>query len=91
MTQFVPTMWSVWGVTVLFLLALKMYTARLTRDEDNQIILQDSYDQLKTEQAAIMARVNRIEPVGRIAMWLTLGSSLFVVVYYVHDIFAQFV
>jgi hypothetical protein len=84
-------MWSVWGVTVLFLLALKMYTARLTRDEDNQIILQDSYDQLKMEQAAITARVNRIEPVGRMATWLTLGSSLFVAAYYVHDIFAQFV
>jgi hypothetical protein len=84
-------MWSVWGVTVLFLLALKLYTARLTRDEDNQIILQDSFDHLKVEQAAIAAKVNRIEPVGRIAMWLTVGSSLFVAAYYAHDIFAQLV
>jgi len=91
MTQFVPVIWAVWGALVLLMLVLKLYSARLARDEDNQIILQESYDRLKTEQAAIMARVNRIEPVGRIAMWLTLGSSLFVVVYYVHDIFAQFV
>ena len=34
MTGFVPVMWLVWGVIVVILLALKLYSGRLSRDED---------------------------------------------------------
>ena len=37
MTGFVPVMWAVWGVLVLITLGLKLYTGRLSRDEDDQL------------------------------------------------------
>jgi hypothetical protein len=90
MTQFVPVIWAVWGALVLLMLALKLYSARLARDEDNQIILQESYDRLKTEQAAITARVGRVEPVVRVSMLLALTATIFVIAYYALDIVNQF-
>jgi hypothetical protein len=86
MTGFVPVMWSVWGVLVLVLLALKLYTGRLSRDEDDQLILDDSFDNVKAEQAAILAKIARVEPVQRIAMWLAMAATLFVMAYYIRDI-----
>jgi hypothetical protein len=90
MTQFVPVIWSVWGGLVLLVFALKLYSARLARDEDNQIILQESYDRLKTEQAAITARVGRVEPVVRVSMLLALTATIFVIAFYAFDIVNQF-
>ena len=82
----VPVMWSIWGALVLLVIALKLYTGKLTQDEDDQIILDDSFDRVKIEQAAIMARVGRIEPVQRVALWLAMAATMFVVVYYVRDV-----
>jgi hypothetical protein len=79
-------MWSIWGALVLLVIALKLYTGKLTQDEDDQIILDDSFDRVKIEQAAIMARVGRIEPVQRVALWLAMAATMFVVVYYVRDV-----
>jgi hypothetical protein len=90
MTQFLPAMWSVWGALVLLVFALKLYSARLARDEDNQIILQESFDHLKIEQAAIMARVGRVEPVVQVSMWLAGTATVFVIAYYALDIVNQF-
>jgi nucleoside recognition membrane protein YjiH len=86
MTGFVPVMWSVWGVLVLLMICLKIYAGRLTRDEDDQIILDDSFDNVKAEQAAIMAKVAKLEPVLRTVFWLTAAATLVVIVYYVRDV-----
>ena len=86
MTGFVPVMWSVWGVLVLLMICLKIYAGRLTRDEDDQIVLDDSFDNVKVEQAAIMAKVAKLEPVLRIVFWLAVAATLVVIVYYVRDI-----
>ncbi len=86
MTGFVPVMWSVWGVLVLLVVGLKMYTSRLTRDEDDQLILDDSFENVKIEQAAIVAKLARIEPVRKVALWLAAAASAVVAVYYVRDI-----
>lgn len=90
MTQFVSAIWLVWGGLVLLVLALKLYARRLARDEDNQIILQESSDNLKVEQAAIMARVGRVEPTVRASMWLALTATVFIIGYYAVDIVNQF-
>jgi hypothetical protein len=90
MTGFVPVMWSVWGVLVVLLLALKVYTSKLTQNEDDQIVLDDSFDHLKSEQAAIMAKVNKIAPVQRIMLWLVAAMTVVVIGYYAYDIFNQF-
>jgi len=86
MTQFVPAMWSVWGATVLLLFALKMYTMRLTRDEDAQIVLDESFDRVRIAQAALVAKVSKVEPLERVALWLTGATTLFVIAYYVRDV-----
>ena len=90
MTGFVPVMWSVWGVLVLLLVVLKMYNSRLTRDEDDQIILDDSFNNVKEEQAALMAKIHKVEPLVRVALGLVAAASLFVIGYYVVDVLNQF-
>ncbi|HUH64132.1 MAG TPA: hypothetical protein VLZ50_14095 [Terracidiphilus sp.] len=90
MQGFVPIMWSVWGVLVLLVLVLKIYGSRLTRDEDDQIILDDSFDRIKAEQAAIVAKVHKVEPITRIALWVAVAMTAVVIVYYAIDFYRQF-
>lgn len=90
MTGFVVIMWAIWGVLVVMLLALKLYTGRLSRDEDDQIFLDDAFDQMKTQQAAITAKVNKIQPLRKASMWLVVAASVFVIGYYAFDVAAQF-
>ena len=86
MTGIVPVMWTVWGVLVLILAVLFVYRSKLTQDEDDQIILDESFDNVKNEQAEIVAKVNRIQPALRILQWLVAAATVFVVVYYIRDI-----
>jgi len=83
-------MWAVWGVFVLLVLALKLYTGRLSRDEDDQLVLADSFSHVKTEQAAIMEKVHRIQPIQRAVLILTAAMTLVVVGYYAMDVMNQF-
>lgn len=85
-----PVMWAVWGLFVLFTAAMYIYRSNLTRDEEDQIFLDDSFEHEKAAQAAIVAKVNKIQPVLRVGIWLVAVSSVFVVGYYVIDIFQQF-
>jgi hypothetical protein len=90
MQGFVPIMWSVWGVLVLLVLALKIYSGRLARDEDDQIILDESFDRVKNEQAALMAKVHKVEPITRVALWVAAAMTVVVIVYYAIDMYRQF-
>ena len=87
---FVPAMWIIWGVVVLLFIAVKIYASRMSRDEDDQLILQDSSGVLKAEQAAIMGRLNKFKPVQVTATWALAAMTLVVVIYYVHDMVSQF-
>jgi hypothetical protein len=86
----VPMMWSVWGFIILVMAALYLYRSRLTRDEEDQIFLDDSFNHEKVAQAAIIEKVHKIEPVLRISMGLSAAATLFVIVYYALDVFKQF-
>ena len=86
MTGVVPVMWTVWGALVLVLAALYLYRSRLTQDEADQLILDESFDNVKFQQAAIVARVNKIEPMVRILLWLVAVATVFVVGYYIRDV-----
>jgi len=86
---FVPVMWTIWGVLVVLLAALFVYRSRLTRDEDDQVILDDSFDNVKNEQAAIVEKVKKIEPLVRVFMWLVGAMTVIVIVYYIRDIYLQ--
>ena len=90
MTGVVPVMWTVWGVLVLILVALYVYRAKLTQDEDDQLILDESFDNVKNEQAEIIAKVNKIEPLVRILKWAVALATVSVLAYYIWDIITQF-
>lgn len=81
----VAAIWSAWGLVVLFLVALKVYTWRLNRDEDDTIYLDDALAQEKAAQEEIIAKAGKIAPLVRIAVWLVIIMSIVVFAYYVYD------
>jgi len=87
---FVPVMWAVWGVLVLVTAVIYLYRSRLTRDEDDQIYLDDAFSHEKAAQAEIAAKVARIQPVLLIFKWLVALATVFVIGYYIYDIITQF-
>ena len=78
------------GVLVVIVVALYVYRSNLERDEEDQIFLDESFEHEKAAQAAIVAKVNKIQPVLRLFMWLAAVATVFVIGYYLWDIFAQF-
>jgi hypothetical protein len=90
MTGIAPVMWSVWGAIVILFILVKIFTGRVARDEDSQIFLGDSMEQEKSAQAAIAAKVNRIEPIRKGVLVLLGLATLFVIGYYVFDVYRQF-
>lgn len=83
---FVPVMWTTWIAFVVVAAALYIYRSNLTRDEEDQIFLDDSFDHVKAAQAAIVEKVQKIEPLVRVAQWLVVAMTAVVLVYYVRDI-----
>ncbi len=86
----VPAMWIVWCALVVLVAALKIYAIKLSRDEDDQLFLDESFEHEKTAQAGIAARLHRIEPFQRIALWVLVAATAFVIVYYILDMIHQF-
>ena len=82
-------MWSVWGLLALVAAAISIYRSSLTRDEDDQIYLDEAFDHEKAAQEAIIAKVNKIEPAMKMSLWLVGGASLLVLLYYICDIVAH--
>jgi hypothetical protein len=87
---FVPVMWSIWGSFIVLLIAVHLYQARLGRDEEDQIFLGDGFAGEKSAQAAIAGKVNKIQPIKKAVIGLVCAMTLFVVGYYIFDIFKQF-
>lgn len=86
----VPGMWVVWSLLVVLFVALKLYAGRLSRDEDDQLVLDDSFEHVRTEQAAIVARLNKVQPLLRAVLVLLCIMTAFVIGYYVFDAIRQF-
>ena len=87
---FVPVMWIVWALVVLIVASLMIYRANLTKNEEDQIFLDDSFDHERTAQAAIVARVNKVQRLLRASEILVGLATLFVIGYYVMDVARQF-
>ncbi len=79
--------WLVWIVCVLFLAIMHLYRSRLTRDEEDQIFLDDSFSHERSAQAAIIDKVNKIQPLVKASTWLAAVATVLVVGYYIYDIF----
>ncbi|HEY1805034.1 MAG TPA: hypothetical protein VGG45_11200 [Terracidiphilus sp.] len=86
---FVPVMWTVWSAFVVFMAAVYIYRSSLTKNEEDQIFLDDSFSHEQAEQAVITSKVARIEPMVRVARWLVVGMTAVVIAYYVRDILLQ--
>jgi hypothetical protein len=84
-----PLMWTVWSLFVVFTAALYIYRSSLTRDEEDQIFLDDSFQHEAAAQASIISKVAKVEPWVRIGRWLVVGMTVVVAAYYVRDILVQ--
>jgi hypothetical protein len=83
-------MWTVWGALVIIAAIIYLYRSRLTRDEEDQIFLDDSFSHEKQAQAEIVNKVNKIEPILKVAKILVAVATVFVIGYYIWDIITQF-
>jgi hypothetical protein len=90
MTGFVPMMWMIWGALVLLTLVVKIFNDRLSRNEDDQLVLADAFEHVKIEQAAIMSRIHKFAPIRRTVLALVGAMTLFVIGYYALDVINQF-
>jgi hypothetical protein len=86
---FVPVMWTIWSALVVFMAAIYIYRSSLTKNEADQIFLDDSFSHEQAEQAAIVSKVAKVEPMVRIASWLVAGMTVVVIGYYVRDVLLQ--
>jgi hypothetical protein len=86
----VPVLWAVWGFSILMLIGVRVYAARLARNEEDQLFLAESSSHAKSEQDAIAIKVGKVEPVKKMT-WVLVGvMTLLVLVYYGFDIVKQF-
>jgi hypothetical protein len=83
-------MWMVWGVLALLLAGLNIYTGKISQNEDDHLILDDAFSNMRTEQASIVARVNRLAPIKMVSLWLFVAATVFVAGYYIMDVISQF-
>jgi hypothetical protein len=83
---FAPVMWTVWCALVVVMASLHIYRSSLARDEEDQIFLDDSFEHERSAQAAIVARVSKVEPILHVAQWMVVGMTVIVLAYYVRDI-----
>lgn len=87
---FIPVMLSIWGVLAVVAAALFIYRTALTRDEDDQIYLDEAFQQEKAAQEAIVAKVNKIEPALRASLWAIGAVTVIIIVYYIWDLLSEF-
>ena len=90
MTHFATVMMIVWGLLVLISAAVYLYRSRLQRDEVDQIVLDESLEHEKQAQAAIAAKVNKVEPVLLVCKWVVAVATVFVIGYWIWNIIGQF-
>jgi hypothetical protein len=88
--NWVPVIWSIWGASVLLMAIVRLYAARLGKNEEDQLFLSDSSSHERSEQAAIASRVEKVQPLKRMALAFVGAMTLVVVVYYAFDMFKQF-
>jgi len=83
-------MWSIWGLTILVMAMMFLYRSRLTRDEEDQIFLDDSFSHERSAQQAIIAKVEKVQPLIRVSEIVAGVATLFVIGYYINDVLNQF-
>ena len=62
MTQGMEWMLIVWGIVTGIFLILLFYRSTLTRQEDDQLFIDESSSSRATEQSQLIAKVNKLNP-----------------------------
>lgn len=84
---FFPIMLSVWILTIVFMAIMLLYRSRLARDEEDQLFLDDSFTEQKMAQAAIAAKVEKVQPMVKGSELLAGATTLFVIGYFALDMY----
>lgn len=88
--DFVRLMWAVWGVSFVFMAGISIITARMGRNQEDQLFLADSSNHAKSEQSEIALRLGKIKPVRRAALGIAAVMTVVVVGYYLIDVMHRF-
>jgi hypothetical protein len=67
-----------WGIVTGVFIILLFYRSTLTRQEDDQLFIDESASSMATNQRELIARVNRISPVIK-AVGATSGVMILVI------------
>ncbi len=67
-----------WGIVTGILLILLFYRSTLTRQEDDQLFIDESSSSRATEQSQLIAKVNKINPLVKI-VGATSGGMILVI------------
>ena len=84
---FFPIMLSVWILTIVFMAIMLLYRSRLARDEEDQLFLDDSFNEQKAAQAVIAARVEKVQPMVKGSELIAGATTLFVIGYFAIDMY----
>jgi len=66
MTQGMEWLLIAWGIVTGILLILLFYRSTLTRQEDDQLFIDESSASKATEQSQLIAKVNKINPLVKL-------------------------
>ena len=74
-----PLVWllTVWGLLTAALIILLIYRSTLTMQEDDQLFLDESESHMEQEQAELLKKVDKLNPLVR---WLGAASGLLILV-----------
>jgi hypothetical protein len=81
-TNLVSVLWIAWAAFALVTALLYAYRARVTRDEEGQIFLDEAFAHEERTQSDITMKVNRLQPVLRMSVALTGLMTAVVIAYY---------
>ena len=66
MTQGMEWLLIAWGIVTGILLLLLFYRSTLTRQEDDQLFIDESASSMAAEQRQLIAKVNKINPLVKL-------------------------
>jgi uncharacterized membrane-anchored protein YhcB (DUF1043 family) len=67
-----------WGIVTGIFIILLLYRSTLTRQEDDQLFIDESASSMATEQRQLIAKVNKINPLVK-GMGATSGVMILVI------------
>ena len=67
-TPLMITLAAAWGLVTTVLIVLLIYRGTLTMHEDDQLFLDEAESHMQEEQAALLSKIDRINPIVKATM-----------------------